>query len=141
MLGKLRRRSPLRAAVESIVRAIFPSPEGRSAGCAPVFRVEPLEERQLLSGTLTIAQENQLPGSPVSAWNVASGGDLNLCGFATNISVNQGDTESFSITDNSSVAYTISIFRLGYYQGLGARLVTTINSPTITVQPLSLIHI
>jgi len=138
MLGKLRRRSPLRAAVESIVRAIFPSPEGRSAGCAPVFRVEPLEERQLLSGTLTIAQENQLPGSPVSAWNVASGGDLNLCGFATNISVNQGDTESFSITDNSSVAYTISIFRLGYYQGLGARLVTTINSPTITVQPAPL---
>ena len=43
-------------------------------------------------------------------------------GFATAIAVNAGQTESFKIDTNAS-AYTIDIYRLGYYQGDGARLI------------------
>ncbi|MGZ3675066.1 MAG: N,N-dimethylformamidase beta subunit family domain-containing protein, partial [Ktedonobacterales bacterium] len=47
-------------------------------------------------------------------------------GFSTDISVNVGGTISFKIKTTSK-NYTISIYRIGYYQGTGARLITTIN--------------
>ncbi|MGZ3636312.1 MAG: N,N-dimethylformamidase beta subunit family domain-containing protein, partial [Ktedonobacterales bacterium] len=47
-------------------------------------------------------------------------------GFSTDISVNVGGTISFKIKTTSK-NYTISIYRIGYYQGTGARLTTTIS--------------
>ena len=52
-----------------------------------------LEDRTLLA-SLTIAQENQLPGTPESVWDNISGiGDPQIQGFATNMSVNVGQTK------------------------------------------------
>ena len=51
-------------------------------------------------------------------------------GFATDISVDQGQTVDFKI-DTDSTDYRIDIYRLGYYGGLGARKVATIQ-PTAT---------
>jgi hypothetical protein len=50
--------------------------------------------------------------------------------------VNRGQTVSFKVTTTAS-AYRIDIYRLGYYQGNGARLVATIpNANTVkTSQP------
>ena len=81
-----------------------------------------------------IEAENCLPGNPPSQW-LASGAS-GIQGFATDISVNAGQTISFKIS-TSATSYTIDIYRLGYYQGLGARLILSV-SPSVTlpqVQP------
>jgi hypothetical protein len=82
-----------------------------------------------------IVVENQLPGSPASEWDIADTGDgtfkmgdLDIQGFATNISANPGETISFKIKLNTQpIPYRIDIYRLGYYGGLGARKVATVN--------------
>jgi hypothetical protein len=69
-----------------------------------------------------IACENQLAGTPASVWDdIGTGaGDGSIQGFATQMSVNKGDTVHFKI-DTDASAYRIEIYRLGYYQGNGAR--------------------
>ena len=67
-----------------------------------------------------IACENSLPGDPASDWQVSTGGDASIQGFATAISVNVGETESFKIKTAAS-SYHLDILRMGYYQGNGAR--------------------
>ena len=75
--------------------------------------------------TNAIVLENQLPGTPMSVWQVNGDGSTNIEGFATDISVDHGNTVDFKINTNST-NYRIEIYRLGYYGGDGARLVTTI---------------
>ena len=86
-------------------------------------RLELLEDRTLLS-TIGIVAENELPGNPASQWDISGAGDPSIQGFATDISVNQGQTVSFKINDASGDSYHIDIYRMGYYQGNGARKVT-----------------
>ena len=90
--------------------------------------LEILDDRVLLSANPIVA-ENQLPGTPESVWMVGQGqDDTKLQGFTTDISVDVGQTVSFKITDTTLDPYAIDIYRIGYYQGNGARLVTTIPS-------------
>ncbi len=56
---------------------------------------------------------------------MSGAGSTNIQGFATDISVNHGQTISFKI-DTDASSYRIDIYRLGYYGGNGARLITTI---------------
>ena len=73
-----------------------------------------------------IEAENCQPGSPSSQWDVGiNNGDLNLVGFATDISVNAGQTINFKIRSSYS-SYQMNIYRMGYYGGMGARLITSI---------------
>jgi len=77
-----------------------------------------------------IEAENCLTGTPQSTWDIgtppSSGtGDSSIQGFGDNISVNVGGTINFKVNTNAS-AYRLDIYRMGYYQGNGARLVTTI---------------
>jgi hypothetical protein len=69
--------------------------------------------------------ENQQTGTAQSVWDVPGNGDSTIQGFSTNISVNVGTTVSFKIQTDAS-AYSIDIYRLGYYQGNGARKVASI---------------
>src|SRR5438270_1340361 len=71
-----------------------------------------------------IIAENQLPGSPASQWDLSGPGSTTLQGFATDISVNHGSTVNFKIQAGTK-NWRIDIYRLGYYQGNGARLITT----------------
>src|SRR5690349_2837800 len=77
---------------------------------------EQLEARTLLTVN-AIVTENQLPGTLQSVWGVSGAGDLTLQGFATNISVDRGQIETFKITDTTSAPYHIDIYRMGYYGG------------------------
>ena len=52
-------------------------------------------------------------------------GDPSIQGFATDISVNRGDTVHFKI-DTASTNYRLDIYRMGYYDGDGARKVATV---------------
>ncbi len=72
-----------------------------------------------------IEAENCLPGTPQSTWDVSGAGDSTIQGFTTDISANVGQTVSFKINTNAT-NYKLDIYRLGYYGGAGARLVTTI---------------
>ena len=72
-----------------------------------------------------IEAENCLPGNPPSGWQIAGSGDPSLQGFATDISVNVGQTVGFKVMTDAS-NYVIDIYRLGYYGGTGARLLTTV---------------
>lgn len=88
-----------------------------------------------------IVAENCLTGTDSSDWDIngQGTGDLTIQGFATDISVNQGGTIYFKI-DTPASAYTIDIFRMGYYGGMGARKVTSI-TPSVSlpqVQPACL---
>ena len=79
--------------------------------------------QNLLHAQNAIVTENALAGNPSSEWDISGAGDLNMQGFATDISVNKGETIHFKIKSNA--AYTIDIYRLGYYNGNGARKVGT----------------
>jgi hypothetical protein len=72
-----------------------------------------------------IEAENCLPGTPQSQWDISGAGDPTIQGFATSISVNQGQTVSFKINTNAT-SYKLDIYRLGYYGGNGGRLIATI---------------
>lgn len=72
-----------------------------------------------------IEAENCLPGTDPSVWRVTGAGDATIQGFATQMSVNAGSTISFKI-DTAATKYNITIFRLGYYGGLGARQIATV---------------
>ena len=85
-----------------------------------------------------IVTENQTAGTPKSVWaihgSIANEGDPQIEGFATQISTNAGQTVSFKI-DTASSGYTLDIYRLGYYGGNGARLVTTMHHTGSANQP------
>jgi hypothetical protein len=78
-----------------------------------------------------IVCENSKTGNPDTDWSISDVGDLTIQGFATDISVNQGATISFKVKTDAK-SYHLNIFRMGYYNGLGARLITTIN-PSATL--------
>jgi hypothetical protein len=85
-----------------------------------------------------IVAENCLPGNPASEWDISGSGSPNLQGFATDISVNRGQTVSFKINNQTGATYRLDIYRLGYYQGNGARKITTINNISSSPQPACL---
>ena len=64
-------------------------------------------------------------GNPPSEWDVSGAGDASIQGFPTDISVNKGGTISFKISTNAS-AYSINIYRMGYYGGNGASKIASI---------------
>lgn len=82
----------------------------------------------------SIVAENALPGNPASEWNIVGNADLSIQGFATNLSVNKGETVGFKIKTDAS-SYTINIYRIGYYQGNGARFIKSISVGKLQVQP------
>ena len=72
--------------------------------------------------TCSIACENAKPGTPQSTWDVSGAGAAGIQGFATDISVNVGQTQSFKVKTNAR-SYRLDIYRMGYYGGNGARLI------------------
>ena len=90
-----------------------------------IHRIESLESRHLLSAADIVA-ENLLPGSPESEWGIVGVGSSNIQGFAAQMSVDQGELVQFKInTDTAN--YRVDIYRMGWYGGLGARKVATVD--------------
>jgi hypothetical protein len=88
-----------------------------------------------------VACENEKPGSPPDNWQVSGAGDASIQGYATSMGVNRGQTIRFKVKTPSS-NYHIDIYRLGYYQGNGARLQAAGIRPTASLpqtQPACLV--
>ena len=81
-----------------------------------------------------IVLENQNPGAPNAEWDLTFNnnayGDPSIVGFSTDISVNKGSTIHFKIDVNTGTdkSFGIKIYRLGYYQGNGARLIADLGT-------------
>ena len=88
-----------------------------------------------------IVAENCRPGSPREEWDIADDGDPAIQGFATEMSVNLGETVQFKIKSHSD-RYRIDVYRMGWYAGKGARLLETIRPsvPLPQTQPLCRVH-
>jgi hypothetical protein len=78
-----------------------------------------------------IACENTKVGNLASEWQVAGSGDASIQGFATDMSVNAGETVHFKV-QTPVAAYRVDIYRLGYYAGRGARKIITVN-PSVSL--------
>ena len=88
-----------------------------------------------------IVTENQKPGAAPSSWQIAPGQDsTQIQGFTTSMSSPLGGTVQFKINNQTgNGTYKINIYRLGYYGGNGATLVTTLNhsgSPVVQPNPI-----
>lgn len=83
-----------------------------------------------------IVLENRKPGNPRSEWDLRDGiGSTAIEGFATEISIQRGGRVDFKV-DTAAGDYRIDIYRLGWYGGLGARKVASIDhGGPGTVQP------
>ncbi len=81
------------------------------------------------TGGNPISCENSKPGDPMANWQVSGVGDTSIQGFATSMSVNLGQTESFKV-QTTAASWHIDILRLGYYGGDGARLIASDIQPS-----------
>jgi uncharacterized membrane protein len=85
-----------------------------------------------------IVIENQQPGT--SNWQISYnftatdvGGQIK--GYASATSVNKGENITFRVSVNPAQTYTIDIYRMGWYQGLGGRLMQHIGPLNGVMQP------
>jgi Bacterial Ig domain len=81
-----------------------------------------------------IVAENCRDGNPSSEWEVDGAGDPRIQGFATDISVGQGQTVHFKV-DTTAPSYRVDIYRMGWYGGAGARRIATIDGVAGGSQP------
>ena len=81
--------------------------------------------RRARSPANEIEAENCLPGTSPGIWDIPGAGRLRIQGYATDISVNLGQRVNFKVNTIAS-DYRLDIYRMGYYGGLGARKVTTV---------------
>lgn len=109
-------------ALSSALLGAVPAPSAEAAPCDP--------------GGNPVVCENSKPGTSPQVWDIEGAGDPSIQGFATQMSVDTGSRVSFKI-DTDARAYTIDIYRTGWYQGLGARKIdeVTPSVPLPQTQP------
>jgi hypothetical protein len=97
------------------------------------------------NGGNPIACENTHTGASAANWDIVDGDhqndadktnkpDPDLVGFATSMSVNKGSTISFKV-NTTAPTYSVDIYRIGYYNGAGARLLASLGTFTGVSQP------
>ena len=104
-------------------------------GLLPALTAAPAQAANCVDASNPIVCENALPGDPMSDWYSANAyGEIE--GFTDQISYQIGDTVNFKV--QSPVPYTITILRLGWYGGDGARIMD--GSPTQTFARSANLH-
>jgi hypothetical protein len=80
-----------------------------------------------------IQVENALPGT--TAWNLPgdtatsiAAGSTSIQGYASKISLQPGDILQLHVSTTPAAPYRVEIYRLGWYGGLGGRLITCLPS-------------
>jgi hypothetical protein len=82
--------------------------------------------------------ENQQPGT--TDWQILwgsaatdAGGEIK--GYASATSINKGESITFYVSVNPAQTYTVDVYRMGWYQGLGGRLMQHIDTISGVPQP------
>jgi Domain of unknown function (DUF4082) len=77
--------------------------------------------------------ENQQPGT--TNWQITNNANFEIQGFAAATSVNKGGSLPIKVAMADVGNFTVEVYRLGYYGGLGGRLVSTSGAIASTNQP------
>jgi len=91
---------------------------------AVILATNPATPMRVLAADNPVVAENALPGS--TGWRLGSlvaddtGGQIK--GYASATSVNQNATITLYVSVNPAQTYSIDIYRIGWYSGLGGRL-------------------
>lgn len=104
-----------------VVAAVLAGTLGLVAVSVPASAADPCGP-----GGNPVVCENSKPGADPSQWDIVGAGSPELQGYATDISVNAGQPIDFKI-DTTASHYTIDIYRTGWYGGLGARHIASVN--------------
>ncbi|MBO0881226.1 MAG: DUF4082 domain-containing protein, partial [Mycobacterium sp.] len=99
---------------------------------APVASASSAAAQDSPSCANPVACENQLQGTPQSVWDVTNP-STDIQGFADPFSVNVGGSINFKIK-SPATSYAVDIYRMGYYGGDGARLITSLTPDIATSQ-------
>jgi hypothetical protein len=92
-------------------------------------------------GRTPIERENARADGVTSAWTIATGdyaSDREIEGYASSTSVDRGDRIQLRVNVKEPAldpTYTVRIYRIGWYGGKGARLVTPAIAKTSMTQP------
>ncbi len=94
-----------------------------ASGVPPTPR--PLAIPQIQSDS-AVARENALPGT--SAWELdPHANQFFIQGYADQVSAQPGDEVHLYVSAVTAVQYQIQVYRIGWYGGLGGRLLTTMD--------------
>ncbi len=91
-----------------------------------VSKANPNKPVTVVTTSQTIIRENALPGT--TSWSIPKGlgATTEIQAYASTTSVLPGHTITFYVsTQNDGTAYSIDIYRLGWYGGAGGRLMTS----------------
>jgi N,N-dimethylformamidase beta subunit-like protein len=84
-----------------------------------------------------VQRENSRPGTP--GWEIPAGAGTVITGYASETSVTPGQTFHLHVTAPSGSSYRVLVYRLGWYRGIGGRLVMCLpgcrSSHAATAQP------
>lgn len=90
------------------------------------------------AATNPVVTENARAGT--TAWQIVSQAandrDHQIKGYASATSVNKGGSIGFSVSVNRAQSYRIDFYRMGWYQGLGGRLMGSVSGLTGRVRTL-----
>jgi Domain of unknown function (DUF4082) len=86
-----------------------------------------------ISGANAVFLENQKVGT--TAWRINNYTMTDISGYASALSVQRGGSLGFKVSVAVPGAYTIQVYRLGYYGGTGGRLVASTGNLTGITQP------
>ncbi len=109
------RAATLGAATLTLVLLALPGPAAATVSCP---------------NTNPIVNENNCKGAGSQQWQIDNGRTYDLGGFATQTSYDLGENVTLKIGAYSKTV-DISIFRMGYYGGDGARLISTASNVTV----------
>ena len=84
-----------------------------------------ISEEDCLNPKNRIIAENCLKGNDSRTWDINGDGDPSIQGFADEFSLLPGQTVNFKVKTDSK-DYRFDIFRVGYYNGDGARHIDTV---------------
>jgi len=93
-----------------------------AAACIPTSVPEP---DPCVDPANAIVAENCLAGDPATEWDINGWGDPSIQGFGDDISIAAGETIDFKVLTDAD-DYRLDIYRMGYYGGMGARRVDSI---------------
>jgi hypothetical protein len=79
-----------------------------------------------------VTDENDLPGT--TAWQIPGSTPRGIAGFADHVSAQVGDNITLYVSTKDTT-FHVEAYRLGYYQGLGGRLIWTSSEVTGIKQP------
>ena len=71
-----------------------------------------------------VQQENSRPGSP--GWEIPASAGTVITGYASEISVAPGQSFHLHVAAPAGSRYRVLVYRLGWYQGVGGRLITCV---------------